>query len=898
MDVIDVTPEWTYVSFEGNRGFVPTSVLQGPDGETLRPREAAPAASLVPSLNTFGTVALDYEAELKEGLSCPARAQVRVIQAGEEWSFCEYRGNKGFVPSSLISVSAESLLEYCRRQDLPVAPAASATSDGSSEGASSLKKPFVFERSLQNHLEGTTVARVPEDAEHAISAFAWKALSVTEQHRQKMIYGIIYSEFVYNKNLWALSQVARDFSAMNETQSMLTAAETDALFADVSALYALSNTLFGQMMRKVTAAKNGVVDSIIDVLEANLYSFEIYASYCGKERRVVQQHVFLEYSGLFGHPFQRFIQKMDAQIDLPQLVGKPAQYISQWPFYLNNLLKNTSHRTQPHEYSGIRALQAEFTSLNLQLLRASATAAANFKQRIVNYNKIAPHLRGQRLLKESPARIVAASGADYGNQAFLFDTCIVFARTLDENEKASTGGVFRALKKVKLSGLRIVDVKKSTLIVRSEGDRYYMSFPTSVTAVDWRNLVSHKNYREQLDASDYDTDDLNLVTVPHARPEYDAHMARVQRMHTYIAGLLGPNAPALAPVSNAGRETLQKTANGPSSRSKATLATLSPEPAVTGGEMKAVADVHPYSDSGESTSSEQQKHEPNVAKSVNSTTYDPRTASKILNDAMETPARKRSSIRPGYSEDLEEDESGSAASGGAGKRKSAAMRTPGGAVIAASAKLDSTSEFWEDEDEEEYSYYEGESSEKVQTKSPSSAPQTASPVSVAVPQNTPAIKTSTVSAAVPADESSQGSWEESDFMTTSSEGGAGVGKKKAQPGPSSMYRTLTGTLENIIKSTAGSAGRSESDEWETELSSEVHKSVKASGPVPSTATPVARPTAAVFSNSPDASPAGGNSGTGSATGSGKATARRPEEEDVGEDEDEWEYEDEDESTAQ
>lgn len=45
------------------------------------------------------------------------------------------------------------------------------------------------------------------------------------------------------------------------------------------------------------------------------------------------------------------------------------------------------------------------------------------------------------------------------------------------------------------------------------------------------------------------------IAVPEMEPEYDAHLSRVQRMQDYIASLLGPNAPELAPAS-AGMETL------------------------------------------------------------------------------------------------------------------------------------------------------------------------------------------------------------------------------------------------------------------------------------------------------------------------------------------------------
>ncbi len=49
--------------------------------------------------------------------------------------------------------------------------------------------------------------QVVKDPQQAIPASAWALLSETERHRQHMLYGIIYSEFIYNKHLWALTQV-------------------------------------------------------------------------------------------------------------------------------------------------------------------------------------------------------------------------------------------------------------------------------------------------------------------------------------------------------------------------------------------------------------------------------------------------------------------------------------------------------------------------------------------------------------------------------------------------------------------------------------------------------------------------------------------------------------------
>jgi hypothetical protein len=821
--------------------------------------------SLVPSLDVTATVAIDYVAELPESISVPGKAQVRVIAPGEEWTFCEFNGKKGFLPTTLLSVSAETLLQYCARRDIPVAPAPNSESSelSTSSAGSSLKQ------ALPSGL--TKVERVEKEAASVIPAHVWQELSDTERHRQQMIYGIIHAEFLYNKNLWALTQVARDFAALNTSHALLSSDEEDCLFKDVDLLYSLSNGIFGKLMRKLNEAENGLIGSVVDVIEGSLHAFEAYVAYCGKDRRVIQQQIFLEYRGLFGHPFQKFLEKLQQQVDLQTLVNKPAEYISIWPFYLKNLLKDTSKRSQQMEYVGLKRLQSIFAGLTAQMQRSSASLAADFKRRVVNYAKVEPHLRGRRLLKESTCSIVAASGMDYGNQAFLFDTCIIFAKTVDSDEKKddkyrdNRDCMLRALKKIKLSGLRIADVKKSTIVLRTEGDKYYLSFPHSKTAIDWRNLISHKNYRELLDVSDYDSEDMHHAVVPLHQPEFDAHVARVERMRGYIAGLLGPGAPVLAAISAAGPETLKGRAKGPSSRRKESTKPLS-----AGKGKEEEASYHAYTDSSETTTSSSH------GKKAGTSSRLPPTSVGSDGGAAMGGQRKVSAVP----EDEEESSSTTSEVVARGNTVVKVQKQP-------SSDSSEEEEYYEDEDEyeEEEEYYESSSVSQQQTSQRKEAVQVAAPKQLNVTKK-----------------SSESVEDSSEYDLSSSTTNEAVERKtsaRSGPGPAAMYRTLTGTLENIIKSSTinsrnmSSEGESyEEGEWETEFESTVSEQVR---PGPASSTPIARPTAAQFSNSPDESPVrSGNT-------SGKVTARsgggaKSSEFGSSEEEEEWEEEEEEEIT--
>ncbi len=919
VDVLEVNQDWSYVSFGGMRGFVPTAVLSTPDGDVLK-LQAAKDAAAVPSLGLTATMALDYEAELAEGLSCSANAQVRVVQAGEEWTFCEYRGRKGFVPTALLRVSAESLLEHCRRTGLEVTPANYGTSDSSAGSESDVAK----DRRLSSgrgaaspRVGGVSAPQteaIQKDASIAIPSRVWQGLSEAEKHRQQMIYGIVHAEFVYNKNLWALSQIGRDFSVLNTTHPMLTSEERDALFRDVGALYALSNSVFSQLVRRVKSSENGVVESIADVIEANLPAFDAYVRYCSAERRSVQQQVFLEYRSLFGHPFHMFLERLGQQADLQLLVSKPVQHVSLWPFFVKNLLKDTSRTSAPLEYRTLRALQTAFAELTLRLKRGSGTVAADLQRRIVNYARLEPHLRGRRLLKESPAKIVSGSGVDLGNQAFLFDTCILFARSQDTGEKE----VFRALKKVKLSGLRIADVQKATVVLRSEGDKYYLTLPSATTAIDWRNLISHKTYRERMDFSDADSEDPNFALAPQFLPEYDAHVARVQRMQEFIGSLLGPELPSIA-LSAAGPETLKLRAGAsdhkkeggvttvraveasvPRAAPAAAAAAASPRrvaAAPTAAAKTAATPKKQKQSAGHAyTSSEEEEDKGKAAASLSpqktprspkrAATREERSASQILRDAMNsTPARSRQSLRRSAEDDSidDQEESSSVLSASESQRsvnnpsplKAVAVpASRGAAPVAAARAVARTAEEEDDgeemEDESEYTDA-SVSQEKVRSGG-GTAPNTTPAVA------TPPVKGGTPVKAVAAtpdeDEDS------SDFVSTSEEkkqktvgrsATSATAKEPAGPMPSAAYRTLTGQLDNIIAK-SGAATRSHSrdesmedeDEFETEASSEPRV---VSAPARPTATPVARPTAAVYSHSPE------ESGNVSGNTSGKATAR-------------------------
>ena len=946
VDVLEVNQDWSYVSFNGQRGFVPTAVLSTPEGDTLKPQAAKEGAAVPAAGQLQATVVLDYEAEVAEGLSCPANAQLRVVQAGEEWTFCEYRGRRGFVPTALLRVSAESLLEHCRRTGVEVVPANYGTSDSSAgseadrgvAGASPLSSGRGEHPSPTHGAVGTQppAEAIQKEASFAIPPRVWQDLSDAERHRQQMLYGIVHAEFVFNKNMWALSQISRDFAALNATHPMLTADERDSLFQDVDSLYALSNTVFGQLVRRVKSSSNGVVDSIADIIESNLPAFDAYVRYCNKERRSVQQQVFLEYRSLFGHPFHKFLEKLGQQADLQLLVNKPVQHVALWPFFVKNLLKDTSKMHASLEYRTLRTLQAAFADLNGQLQRSSAAVAADLQRRIVNYAKLEPHLRGRRLLKESPAKVVSGSGGDLGNQAFLFDTCIVFARSQKENE----GEAFRALKKVKLSGLRIADVQKATIVLRSEGDKYYLTFPSATTAIDWRAVISHKTYRERMDYSDADSEDAAFALLPQLRPEYDAHVARVQRMQEFIGSLLGPGMPAVK-LSAAGPETLKLRGGASAHRQgegqpraalaiekKAVSPRKPPQPS------KHDSEGHAYTDSEEEEGKKMAAAATPKAATGKSGRMpihgEDRTTTQILRDAMGStpvkPVRRSSADRS--SRDVEEE--GSSVLSTSESRRShdasplkvvaappRALQEPIAVTPAKPrAPLRTAQEEEEEEEEEmeeESEFTDASSSAGGKTKSPSAPAPATTPAAVASP-----VKAATPVRAVAATPDQEE--DSSDFVSSSSEkrpkssgragaasasAGAGAapatsvasGGSMKEPMPSAAYRTLTGQLDNIIaKSTAGTRSASPADgsdedeeEFESEYSSEQPKAAAAAtaaavAAARPTATPVARPTAAMFSHSPE------ESGNASANTSGKATARSGNKSKGDDEEESWEEE--------
>ncbi len=333
-------------------------------------------------------------------------------------------------------------------------------------------------------------------------------------------------------------QVAKEFDGNSQLRRLLSSDERDALFRDTDTLYDLSNTLLAHLIKRWESSAQGIVMTVADVVADHLHAFDAYVSYCSKERRTVRQQLLLQYSAQFGHPFQAFLERLHGKsADLETLVARPLHYVELWPAMVKNLMQDTSKTRQPEEYRALKRLLNHFTSVVADLNRVSAFLADDLKRRFVNFTKINPHLQGRRLLKESPAQIVSGSGVDFGDQAFLFDTCLVFARKAGGANAGATGGdgeaVFRALKKVKLDGLRIVDVQKATLSVRTGGDRYYIAFPNSSIAIEWRNLVAHKNYRhEMLEYSDVDEDGVGegiaYVSLPKREPAYDAHITRVQ----------------------------------------------------------------------------------------------------------------------------------------------------------------------------------------------------------------------------------------------------------------------------------------------------------------------------------------------------------------------------------
>lgn len=611
------------------------------------------------------------------------------------------------MPTALLRVSAEPLLDYCRRVGVEVTPANYSTSDSSSDAGGSLKKPYVpggrdvQEKQQQQH--GKVDDPVQKDASVAISAKVWQGLSDAEKHRQQMIYGIVHAEFLFNKNMWALSSIGRDFASLNAAHPMLSADERDALFQDVDTLFSASTTFMQQLVRRVKNSRDGVVDSIADIVESNLPAFDVYLKYCSKDRRAVQQQIFFEYRSLFGHPFHNFLEKLSQQVDLQQLVNKPAQQIAMWPFFVKNLVKDTSKLHQAIEYRTLRSVQAALAGINGQLQQVAGSVALDLQRRIVNYAKLEPHVRGHRLLKESPAKIASGSGADLGNQAFLFDSCVVFARRQHQEQQNQQDPVFRALKKVKLAGLRIADVQRSTVILRSEGDKFYLTLPSATAAIDWRNIISHKNYRERMDFSDGDSEDgVAAATLPATQPEYDAHLARVERMQGFIAALLGPNSPALAPLA-AGPETLKLRAGASDHKKPAAVASsglavesgksaaksapiearaiektsaravepaskpqqIQQQPQQQPSAGKSKQDEHPYTDSDDDQEEEatpakkSPKSASKPAPAMKGIYSDERTTSVILKDAMRTPARKISTMDQRSSEYEDEDEQSS-----------------------------------------------------------------------------------------------------------------------------------------------------------------------------------------------------------------------------------------------
>ncbi len=965
VDVLEVNQDWSYVSFNGQRGFVPTAVLATPEGDTLKP-QAAQEGAAVPSLGLLATVVLDYEAEVAEGLSCPANAQLRVVQAGEEWTFCEYKGRKGFVPTALLRVSAESLLEHCRRTGVEVVPANYGTSDSSAGSEADRAGAARATTTTTAATTGTTTTQSPgspragvqppaepmqKDASLAIPPRVWQGLSDAEKHRQQMLYGIVHAEFVFNKNMWALSQISRDFAGLNAAHPMLTADERDALFQDVDALYALSNTVFGQLVRRVKSCENGVVDSIADIIESNLPAFDAYVRYCNKERRSVQQQVFLEYRSLFGHPFHKFLEKLGQQADLQLLVGKPAQHVALWPFFVKNLLKDTSKTRASLEYRTLRSLQAAFADLNGQLQRSSAAVAADLQRRIVNYAKLEPHVRGRRLLKESPAKIVSGSGGDLGNQAFLFDTCIVFARSQGDSE----GEAFRALKKVKLSGLRIADVQKATIVLRSEGDKYYLTFPSSTTAIDWRAVISHKTYRERMDYSDADSEDQAFALLPQLRPEYDAHLARVQRMQEFIGALLGPGMPAIK-LTAAGPETLKQRGGASAHRAQeqpravavtTTTATTRGAKGTTSPRKlehsRQESEGHAYTDSEEEEAKKKKKSaaaavSPRKAAPPKRLASEDRSASQILNDAMaSTPAMGNTPVKPTRRSSRDQEEEGSSVlstsesrpSRDASPLKPVAAPPRAAHTAAAPSPLKPVPIAHSDEDEEEMeddseftdassSGGGGTGSRAIQT--PPMPVPTSTPAAVATPAASSPAKAGTPVQAVAATPDLEE--DSSDFVSSSSEkrpkssgragalaaapgapAGTASGSSMKEPMMSAAYRTLTGQLDNIIaKSTAGTRSASpagggsddeDEEEFESEYSSEQPKTGAAATAAAAAATAGARPTATPVARPTAAmfSHSPEESGNASANTSGKATARSGGTKSKGDDEEEsWEEE--------
>ncbi len=70
----------------------------------------------------------DYHAETTEALTLARNTRVLVLFPGEDWTFVEHDGQKGFLPTPLLKVNGtEDVLTYCRRNGIPVAPLGSSS---------------------------------------------------------------------------------------------------------------------------------------------------------------------------------------------------------------------------------------------------------------------------------------------------------------------------------------------------------------------------------------------------------------------------------------------------------------------------------------------------------------------------------------------------------------------------------------------------------------------------------------------------------------------------------------------------------------------------------------------------------------------------------------------------
>lgn len=352
--VIQLQNDWSYVAApDGARGFVPTTLLVGLDGQPLS--AAAPVSARADSASVASCHALvdtDYQAETPESLSLPRGARVAVLNPGEDWTFVDHAGKRGFVPTPLLRVNGvEPLLEYCTRNHIAVASAANTESASETSHSRDLTTDLVVVRKAiaSNAVSGSV--EVAKDPRAVIPSSLWSTLSETERHRQQLLYGIIHSEFVYNKvtslstrslpdaygnplqTLWALNHVAKEFQGAQQTLSY---DERDALFRDADKLYALSNAMLALMIKRwemssqvssrryaqrrgvgggggrwlIPLASKGLVVTLTDIVHENLHAFDAYVAFCSKERRALQQRIFLEYKGQFGHPFHAFLEQV------------------------------------------------------------------------------------------------------------------------------------------------------------------------------------------------------------------------------------------------------------------------------------------------------------------------------------------------------------------------------------------------------------------------------------------------------------------------------------------------------------------------------------------------------------------------------------------------------------